>query len=39
MVREINRDIEILKKKAKPATKNDITGVAQDLVDTIQASA
>lgn len=37
MVREINRDIEILKKKAKPATKNDITGVAQDLADTLQA--
>lgn len=37
MVREINRDIEILKIKARTATKNDITGIAQDLADTLQA--
>ncbi|ORT99645.1 Peptide deformylase [Anaerovibrio sp. JC8] len=37
MVKDINKDIEILKKKAKPATKDDIAGVAQDLADTLQA--
>lgn len=37
MIKEINKDIELLQKKAKAATKEDITGVAQDLLDTLKA--
>ena len=37
MIRPIMRDVLFLKKKAVPATKNDMS-VVQDLLDTLKAN-
>ena len=39
MVKEIIRDVNLLQIKAEDAVKEDIDGVAQDLLDTLQANS